>query len=438
MSLFGNSGNHIRGSHAASRKTGGKPAYRQPGETPLREEPRHEVRHSDELAHEFSDKVAENLGYTAKSSQKKHGKGLKIAGIVAGCVALLAVLCVVAYMIWSKPPAVETGGLKTQATVSPAPETSPSPGASATPSPSPSPTATATPVPARRENTYTVLVVGRDRVGMNTDTIMLVTMDCNAKKINVVSIPRDTLVHVDWSVKKVNSIYGALGTQGLLSGIENLVGFPIDNYVIINTYAFQEVIDAIGGVNFDVPINMYYDDNEQDLHIYINAGNQWLNGYQAEQVVRFRQNNDGTGYPNGDLGRIATQQQFVMSVAKQVLSLGNISNLPNIVDIILNNTDTDLSSGNIAFYAQEFLKMNSDSIVFNTMPYDSVSILGGSYVSIQLEPWLKMVNTYLNPFNTDVTEKNVDILMDSNGVFSSTTGKVPDISSFYDYTAAVG
>lgn len=154
----------------------------------------------------------------------------------------------------------------------------------------------------RRENTYTILVVGRDRVGLNTDTIMVAMMDCDAGEINVVSIPRDTLVNVDWSVKKVNSIYGALGTEGLLDGISDLLGFRVDNYVIVNTYVFQALVDAIGGVYYDVPIYMYYDDPNQDLHISLAPGYQWLSGYQAEQVVRFRQNNDGTGYPDGDLG----------------------------------------------------------------------------------------------------------------------------------------
>lgn len=372
-----------------------------------------------------------------QKDRKKKSRAMKVAGIVLCCVALLALLGIIAYSLWSKAPAVSQEGLKTQTT--PTPELS---AATASPDPSASPDAALTPDPestpaaaVRRPDTYTMLVVGRDRVGMNTDTIMVIRMDCREKTVNVVSIPRDTLVNVPWSVKKVNSIYGNLGIEGLVDGVEDLVGFPIDSYAVVNTQIFQQVIDCIGGVYFDVPIYMIYDDPDQNLHIWLTPGYQLLNGYQAEQVVRFRQNNDGTGYPNGDLGRIETQHAFFAALAKQVLSLGNISNLPALVDLVVSNTDTNLTSGNVAFYAQEFLKMDGDSIRFYTVPFDTVYILGGSYVSIQLDPWLDMINECLNPFEVDVTAGNLDVLTYSDAGFSSTTGKIPDLYGFYDYTA---
>ncbi len=429
MSLFGG-GSRQGGSHQAPRRKTRKPAetekYRY--ENLVQEDPK-------ELEEDFNGRVAENLGYKKpRPGKKPRNKGLLIAAIVLGCLALILVMGLAIYMIWSTPPEVDTGGLNTPVTAAPLePAGTLEPGETATPEPSP----TATPeVPVRRENTYTILVVGRDRVGLNTDTIMVAMMDCDAGEINVVSIPRDTLVNVDWSVKKVNSIYGALGTEGLLDGISDLLGFRVDNYVIVNTYVFQALVDAIGGVYFDVPIYMYYDDPNQDLHISLAPGYQWLSGYQAEQVVRFRQNNDGTGYPDGDLGRIRTQQDFLMAVAKQILSLGNITSLPQLVDIVTSNTDTDLTGGNIAFYAEEFLKIDSENIHFYTMPYDSVNIRGGSYVSIQLEEWLDMVNEYLNPFSMDVTEDNVDILMYADGYAWSTTGYSLGMESFYDYYGA--
>ena len=312
--------------------------------------------------------------------------------------------------------------------------------AGATAVPSATPTASPTPTPkeesaARKDDVYTLLIVGRDRVGLNTDTIMVARLDCENHRVNIVSIPRDTLVNVPWAVKKVNSVYGSAGIDGLVSEIEDLVGFGIDSYAVVNTYVFQQIIDCIGGVYFNVPIYMYYDDPDQDLHISLAPGYQLLNGYQCEQVVRFRQNYVGTGYPYGDLGRIETQHAFFDALATQVLQLGNISNLPQIISLIIDNTDTNLSSGNIAFYAQEFLKMRSDSISFYTIPYDTVYIRGGSYVSIQLEPWLDMINAYLNPFNVDVTAANLDVLCYDGQSFTSTTGNIPDFYSFYDYLA---
>jgi len=384
--------------------------------------------------------------HSAHAAQKRKKKTIKrkgwlVAAVVVLCILVLAVIALIAYDVWAKAPNVNRDGLLSQTTAVPVStpevkEPSLENRADSTPSPQdaqPSPAATEEPL-IRRDDTYTLLVVGRDRVGMNTDTIMVARMDCAAGTVDVISIPRDTLVNVPWAVKKANSIYGTLGTEGLIDGIEALIGFKIDNYVIVNTYVFQQLIDCIGGVYFDVPIYMYYDDPGQDLHIHLSPGYQLLNGYQAEKVVRFRQNNDGTGYPDGDLGRINTQHDFFKALARQVLSLGNIANLPQMISIVTENTDTNLTSGNIAFYAQEFLKIPSENVNFYTMPYDTVYIRGGSYVSIQLQPWLDMINAYLNPFNKDVKEENLDVITYSDAAgFYSTTGSAPGFGSFYDY-----
>ena len=377
---------------------------------------------------------------TEKPARKRNTRALTITLIVIAGILALLLLVLLAYSIWSTAPETDNSGLKTQETASPDATAASASPAGATPQPSATLTASPSPTPkeesaVRKDNVYTLLVVGRDRVGMNTDSIMVARFDCDNHTANIVSIPRDTLVNVPWAVKKVNSVYGSAGIDGLVSEIENLVGFGIDSYAIVNTYVFQQIIDCIGGVYFDVPIYMYYDDPEQDLYISLAPGYQLLNGNQCEQVVRFRQNNDGTGYPNGDLGRIETQHAFFEALAKQVLQLGNISNLPQIISLVIDNTDTNLTSGNIAFYAQEFLKMRSEDINFYTLPYESVYIRGGSYVSIQLEPWLDMINTYLNPFTVDVTAANLDVLGFDGTNFTSTTGNIPDIYSFYDYFA---
>lgn len=404
----------------------------------------HAAKKKDAEAESFSRRMDELSAETdppkKKLAPKAHTRALTIVLIVLACVLALVLLALLAYSIWSAAPETDDSGLKTQETAVPeeaAPSASPV-GATAQPSATPSASPTPTPTPEtaqRKDNVYTLLVVGRDYVGLNTDTIMVARFDCNDHTANIVSIPRDTLVNVPWAVKKVNSVYGSAGIDGLVDEIEDLVGFGIDSYAVVNTYVFRQIIDCIGGVYFDVPIYMYYDDPDQDLHISLSPGYQLLSGYQCEQVVRFRQNNDGTGYPNGDLGRIETQHAFFAAMAKQVLQLGNISNLPQIISLVIDNTDTNLSSGNIAFYAQEFLQMGMEDIHFYTIPYDTVYIRGGSYVSIQIEPWLEMINTYLNPFTMDVTAANLDVLTFNGTDFFSTTGNIPDFYSFYDYFA---
>lgn len=381
------------------------------------------------------------VGKKRKKKRRKK-KAKKTVWIVLGILAAVILGILLFYFLWVSEPETSDVGLKQQATATPdltaekpvqKGEKAPDPAAQIATSQTPEPSGTSVPV-KRKEDTYTLLVVGRDRVGSNTDTMMLARMDCKAGTVDVVSLPRDTLVDVPWGVKKLNSVYGALGTEGLLDYVENLVGFGIDSYVIINTFVFQELIDCIGGVYFDVPMNMDYDDASQGLSIHLSPGYQLLNGAQAEGVVRFRKNNDGSGYARGDIARIETQQAFLKAAAKQVLDLGNIANLPEMVNIVLNNTDTNLTSGNIAFYAQEFLKMDSDSINFYTMPYDGVGILGGSYVSIRLDEWLEMINDHLNPFTENVTAENLNVLTYDEKGFHSTVGNRVNENSFYDYT----
>ncbi|MCD8331189.1 MAG: LCP family protein, partial [Oscillospiraceae bacterium] len=163
----------------------------------------------------------------------------------------------------------------------------------------------------RKENFYTFLVLGRDTGGGgNTDTILLAAYDVDNQALNVMSIPRDTMVNIPYDIKKINGVYnyaggGDEGIQAVYTEVSQLVGFVPDFSVVVEWEAVGELVDAIGGVWFDVPYNMYYDDPTQDLHIYVDKGYQLLDGETAMSVIRWRQNNDGTGYTDGDIGRIA-------------------------------------------------------------------------------------------------------------------------------------
>ena len=119
---------------------------------------------------------------------------------------------------------------------------------------------------------YTFLVVGLDKVGYNTDTMMVGRLDTETHEINVVSIPRDTMVNVSWSVKKVNTLYaadinsGGNGIDGLMDGLKDILGFEIDCYAVVDLDAFVQLVDAIGGVDYDVPVDMnYYDPSRTSI-----------------------------------------------------------------------------------------------------------------------------------------------------------------------------
>ena len=371
---------------------------------------------------------------------KKRSKAGKAAA-VAVCVVLILVFGAVAwYIAWEKPPERPGGGLVDPTYESTNPEDGGSPDATAEPTVSPAEDPNAGAPASLNENMYTFLVVGLDQVSNSTDTMMVGRIDTGNHTIDVVSLPRDTLVNVSWSVKKINTLYsadintGGNGIDGLLDGLKDILGFQIDCYAVVDLTAFVELVDAIGGVDYNVPVNMNYYDPTQDLYINIPAGEQHLDGEEALKVVRFR-----SGYASADIGRIGTQQDFLKSVASQMLTLGNIPNLPTFIDIFEEYVVTNMSASNLAFFARQFLLCKSEDINFHTLPGNyGDSIKGLSYVSINISEWLEMVNTYLNPYDQDVTEANVNILTHSSSTgFYSTTGYVAGgVDSFYDNTAA--
>ena len=385
--------------------------------------------------------------HSPSSSERDAGRGPKKrsragkAAAVAVCVVLILVFGAVAwYIAWEKPPERPGGGLVDPTYESTNPQDGGSPDATAEPTVSPTEDPNAGAPASLNENMYTFLVVGLDQVSNSTDTMMVGRIDTENHTIDVVSLPRDTLVNVSWSVKKINTLYsadintGGNGIDGLLDGLKDILGFQIDCYAVVDLTAFVELVDAIGGVDYNVPVNMNYYDPTQDLYINIPAGEQHLDGEEALKVVRFR-----SGYASADIGRIGTQQDFLKSVASQMLTLGNIPNLPTFIDIFEEYVVTNMSASNLAFFARQFLLCKSEDINFHTLPGNyGDSIKGLSYVSINISEWLEMVNTYLNPYDQDVTEANVNILTHSSSTgFYSTTGYVAGgVDSFYDNTAA--
>jgi len=274
----------------------------------------------------------------------------------------------------------------------------------------------------RKDGCYTFTIVGQDVASGNTDVILVGKLDTVEGTLNVVSIPRDTLMN--YGINRINSAYAIGENSKSTNGVDNLkkelkklMGFEVDNYAIVNTKAVAEIIDAVGGVYFDVPQDMVYNDPIQGLNINIKKGYQLLSGEDAVKVLRFRDH-----YPGGDIQRIGVQQDFFRAVAKQFLDVKNIPNLPAAIKVYTDNVTTDLTAGNVAFYLNQFLKLDFDNISFMTLPGNTNgSINGASYVFIYVDEWLEMVNTYLNPFYEQVTQNHVSIKTSTDGTSLWTT-----------------
>lgn len=264
----------------------------------------------------------------------------------------------------------------------------------------------------RKEHFHTILLGGLDDENGGSDTNLLVAVDAKNNRIDVVSLPRDTLLNVSWSVKKLNNAYHHGGFTQTMSEVSRLLGIPVDHYVTVKLQAFEELVDAIDGVDFEIPVDMDYDDDYQDLHIHFPQGPRHLNGEEALQVVRWRQNNDGTGYATADIGRIGTQQAFLMAVAKQTLHISNWDKIRSFAEIFQKWVDTDLELANLIWLGEQALTTGSDNIQFHTLPGDGAGFYkGGSYYVLDPEATLELVNTYFNPYQQDLTQDDMDILV---------------------------
>ncbi len=222
-----------------------------------------------------------------------------------------------------------------------------------------------------------MLILGRDTGGGgNTDTMLLASYDVTNQKATVMSIPRDTMVNVSWDVKKINAsitTYGGgdRGIQYLYKEISQLVGFEPDYQVIVEWEAVGQIVDAMDGVWFDVPRNMNYDDPLQNLHIHQEKGYRLLTGEDAMEVLRYRRDNDKRyGYPEGDVGRIKTQQAFLSAMVEQLLKVENVPKIRQFIQVFQDNVETDLTFQNILWFAQAAYLggLRTEDVEFVTMP----------------------------------------------------------------------
>ena len=289
---------------------------------------------------------------------------------------------------------------------------------------------------------YTVLVLGRDTGGGgNTDTMLLASYDVTNQKATVMSIPRDTMVNVPWDVKKINSVYnyyggGDKGIQALYKEIAQLVGFEPDYQVVLEWDAVGEIVDAMGGVYYDVPRNMNYDDPYQDLHIHQTKGYRLLSGSDVMQVLRYRHDTDSRyGYADGDLGRIKTQQTLLKAMIEQLLQLKNVTKIGDFARAVKNNVTSDLTFEEMLWFGSQAVMggLTIDSVNFVTMPNTGKMVysrsIGGmlSYVVPNAQELLDLVNNELSPFVETFTMRDLDIMsVNSDGSVSSSTGHVED------------
>jgi len=263
----------------------------------------------------------------------------------------------------------------------------------------------------RRDQVWTFLLMGTDDGNGNADTLMVATYDVKQQKVGVVSIPRDTIVDRDWSrYPKINGAYSK-GISKVKEEVSWLLGIPVDYYIKVDIKAFVALVDEVNGVDFDVPVDMNYDDPWQNLSIHYKKGMQHLTGQQALEVVRFRHNNDMSGY--SDVGRTQTQQALLKAVAQKVLSWDSVPKIAGFVDIFATYVDTDLSVSDMVYFATQALYMDLNTgVSTKTLAGRGDATYKGYTWCYELdkEQTLADINAMLNPYTTPVTDEMAHIM----------------------------
>lgn len=254
-----------------------------------------------------------------------------------------------------------------------------------------------------------ILLLGVDKGGLRSDTIMLASLNGKTKEVNVLSIPRDTRVSFGSNHYKINAAIG-IGEQEVRKGkmsepeemtikkVKEITGMPIHYFMTVDFDAFIEVIDILGGVDFEVPFDMVYNDPAQDLHINLKAGMQHLNGKQAHDFVRFRKGDPGhKGYANGDLGRIDAQQAFMRALAEQKLKPQYLLKATELFGAIRKNVRTNYTAKDLLKHLGILKDIKGDAITMHQLPGTTGTIGGQSYVLYNDAATKALIDEYFYP-----------------------------------------
>lgn len=251
-----------------------------------------------------------------------------------------------------------------------------------------------------------------------TDTIMLVAYNPGQQKASLLSVPRDTFVGKSRSsataYDKINALCQYTHPEKTVAAVKDVTGIDVEKYVLINTKALKKAVDLIGGVYFDVPVDMNYTSLSQGLYINLKKGYQLLDGDKAEQLVRFRHNANGTTYPKEygaeDLGRTRTQREFLMELAKQTLKAENITKIGDFLNIFYENVKTNVTLSEIMEYLPYAVKFNTEDLKTGIVPGTPEYINSIAFYTHDKEGTAEVVEELFSTIDSDMKDVNVELL----------------------------
>ncbi len=252
----------------------------------------------------------------------------------------------------------------------------------------------------------------------SSDTIIVCSYDPKTQEASMLSIPRDTYVGKNKSnakaTDKINALYSAGATpEKTIEAVNEITGLELKNYILVDTKAVVELTNSIDGVDFEVPIDMKYDDYSQDLHVDLKAGMQHLTGEQVEQVVRFRHNNDGSTYSYEygmeDYGRMRTQRALITTVLKQTLQFKNIKEIGNIIEIAKKYLKTNMDLDTLKDYLPYVTNLDTETIKAEQLPGESKVLNGLWFFLYEEDETEEIVNElFLGTPEKELTDETVN------------------------------
>ncbi|HIV68172.1 MAG TPA: LCP family protein [Candidatus Butyricicoccus stercorigallinarum] len=274
----------------------------------------------------------------------------------------------------------------------------------------------------RRAGVFTLFIAATDEDETRTDSMMVLVFDTNSQTANVINIPRDTLVDTErrGAGKKLNASHAA-GIEEQLDEVAGVIGFRPDKYIVANFDGIADIVDAIGGIDYEIPFDMSYHDASQDLAIEFEQGWQHLDGEQVVEFLRWRHNDDGTGYDDGDIGRVEKLQTFLVALGKEVLSPSNLFNIPAIAAAVSDNVDTDLTTSQVLWLGMQGMKLDMDEDVhMQTLIGDNAMVGSLWFFILDEEMVIDQINESFNPYLRRLTEDDFNIITpDDLGIYSS-------------------
>ncbi len=219
-----------------------------------------------------------------------------------------------------------------------------------------------------------ILLLGNDRAAGLTDAIMILTVEHITGRVTLLQIPRDTYAeYTARDYKKLNGAAGVLGERELKDFLSRALGVTVHYYLAADLDLFRKAVDAVGGVDINIPTDMSYADPEQGLVIEFRAGNTHLSGEDAEKFVRYR-----SGYANADLGRLDAQKLFMRALLSKCRTLSPIGLCRLLFPVIL-HTKTDLDPITVIRLLPLFSSLDAESLPMVTLPGEPVQGRSGAW-----------------------------------------------------------